>query len=143
MDTDNLLRTIELGLKNHKLQEDIIDAHKKYEMVIKSAKAGVYEIDPATFEIDGDRSLAKLFGYTVQEVKEKGWGTLLPIEDFKKKKKVLSNLLQGKINSYSLELRVIKKNGSLAWVNSSGSLVTSSRGKVKIVGTLTDITKEN
>lgn len=138
---DNLLRTIELGLTNHKLQKEIIDAHKKYEMLIKSARAGVYEIDPATFEIDGDESLAEVFGYTVQEVKESGWGTLLPLEDFKKKKEVLSSLLKGKIKSYSLEQRIIKKNGALAWVNSSGSLVTGSSGKLKIVGTLTDITK--
>ena len=81
-----LLHAVELGLLNHKLQEEISDAHKKYEMVIKAAKAGVYEIDPVTFEIDGEESLAKVFGYTVQEVKEKGWGNLLPIEDYNKKR---------------------------------------------------------
>ncbi len=141
LDIDNLLRTIELGLTNHKLQEEISDAHKKYEMIIKSAKAGIYEIDPKTFEIEGDESLAEVFGYTKCEVKEKGWQNLLPIEDYKKKTEVLSNLLQGKISSYSLEQRVIRKNGELAWVLSSGSLVTNNRGKVKIVGTLTDITE--
>jgi PAS domain S-box-containing protein len=138
---DNLLHTIELGLANNKLQKEIIDAHNKYRTLITAAKAGVYEIDPVNFEIDGDKSLAQVFGYTKTEVKEKGWRNLLPIEDYKKKKEVLSNLLQGKIDSYSLELRVIKKNGELAWVLSSGSLLTDSHGKVKIVGSLTDITE--
>ena len=64
----------------------------------------------------------------------------MPLEDYKKKKEILSNLLQGKIDSYSLELRVIKNNGELAWVSSSGSLLTDSYGKVKIVGSVTDIT---
>ena len=137
----NLLHSIELGLVNHKLQEETCDGYKKYEMIIKSAKAGIYEIDPATFEIEGNESLAGVFGYTKSEVKEKGWQNLLPIQDFKKKNEALSNLLQGKIDSYSIELRVIKKNGALAWVISSGSLVTDSRGKAKIVGTLTDITE--
>ncbi|MBK7499607.1 MAG: hypothetical protein IPI19_10995 [Ignavibacteriales bacterium] len=68
-------------------------------MVIKAAKAGVYEIDPATFEIDGEEKLAEVFGYTTQEVKDNGWGALLPIEDFNKKKELLSSLLQGKIRS--------------------------------------------
>lgn len=63
----------------------------------------------------------------------------MPIEDYNKKKEVLTNLLYGKINSYNLEHRVIKKDGTAVWANSSGSLVKSSNGKVKIVGTLTDI----
>jgi PAS domain S-box-containing protein len=138
---DNIFRTIEIGLTNHKLQQEIGEAHKKYEMLIKVAKAGVYEIDPVTFEIDSEETLAEVFGYTTLEVKEKGWGTLLPIEDFNKKKELLSNLLQGKINSYSLEHRVIKKNGTLAWALSNGSLVKNGRGISKIVGTLTDITE--
>ncbi len=140
-DIENLLHSIELGIANHKLQEETCDVYKKYEMIIKSAKAGIYEIDPVTFEIEGDESLAEVFGYTKSEVKEKGWQNLLTIVDFNKKNEALSNLLQGKNKSYSLELRVIKKSGTLAWVISSGSLVTNSRGKVKIVGTLTDITK--
>lgn len=78
-------------------------------MVIKAGKAGVYEIDPTTFEIDSEESLAEVFGYTVLEVKDKGWGNLLPIEDFNKKKELLSSLLQGKIKSYSFEHRVIKR----------------------------------
>lgn len=138
---ENLFSTIEIGLANHKLQEEIVDSHKKYEMAIKAGRAGVYEIDPGTFEIEGDEALAKIFGYTVQEVRERGWGTLLPIEDFNKKREILTNLLQGKIESYSLEHRIIKKDGTLAWTVSSGSLVTNGRGKIKIVGTLIDITE--
>ncbi|MBK7632462.1 MAG: PAS domain S-box protein [Ignavibacteriales bacterium] len=138
---DNLIRSIELGLANYKLQQKISDARKKYEMVIKASKAGVYEIDPITFEIDCEESLAEVFSYSIQEVKDKGWGNLLPIEDYNKKKELLSNLLQDKIKSYSLEHRVIKKDGSLAWALSHGSLVTDTHGKSKIVGTLTDITE--
>ena len=141
IEIDNLVRTIEIGLTNHKLQQEIVEAHKKYEMLIKAAKAGVYEIDPVTFEIDSEETLAEVFGYTTQEVEEKGWGTLLPIEDFNKKKELLSNLIQGKIKSYSLEHKVIKKDGTLAWAVSNGSLVKNGRGKSKIVGTLTDITE--
>lgn len=36
---DNLFSTIEIGLANFKLQEEIVDAHKKYEMAIKAGKA--------------------------------------------------------------------------------------------------------
>lgn len=138
---DNLFSTIEIGLANFKLQEEIVDAHKKYEMAIKAGKAGVYEIDPKTLEIEGDESLAKIFGFTLQEVKDKGWSNLMPIDDYNKKVSVLTELLQGKIKSYSIEHRVIKNDGSIAWALSSGSLVNNSRGKVKIVGTLTDISE--
>lgn len=136
---ENLFSTIEIGITNHKLQEEILDAHRKYEMAIKAGKAGVYEINPTTFEIDGDESLAAIFGFTLKEVKERGWSSLMPIEDYNKKKAVLTDLLMGKINSYNLEHRVIKNDGTAVWANSSGSLVKDSRNKVKIVGTLTDI----
>lgn len=137
----NLFSAIEIGLSNHQLQQDLIDTRNKYELVIKSARAGVYEIDPATFEIEIDETLTEIFGYTVQEVKENGWGALLPIQDFNKKKEIIANLLQGKISSYFVELRIIKKSGGFSWALSSGSLAKDKSGKVKIVGTLTDITE--
>lgn len=140
-DINNIVRAIELGVENHKLQKQINDDHNKYELVIKAARAGVYEIDPLTFEIDADEALPKIFGYTKSEVKELGWGNLMPIEDFNKKKELLSNLLQGKIDTYNIEHRIIKKDGSIAWAASSGSLSKDSDGKLKIVGILTDITK--
>jgi PAS domain S-box-containing protein len=140
-DIENLFSTIEIGLTNHKLQEEIVDAHRKYEMAIKAGKSGVYEIDPTTFEIDGDELLANIFGFSLQEVKAKGWSNLMPIEDYNKKREVLTDLLYGKIKSYSIEHRVIKNDGTIVWAISSGSLVKNSRGKVKIVGTLTDITE--
>jgi len=136
---ENLFSTIEIGITNHKLQEEIVDAHRKYEMAIRAGKSGVYEIDPATFEIDGDESLAAIFGFTLKEVKERGWSSLMPIDDYNKKVAVLTDLLQGKITSYNIEHRVIKNDGTAVWANSSGSLVKNIKGKVKIVGTLTDI----
>ena len=138
---ENVFSTIELGIANHKLQEAITDAHRKYEMAIKAGKAGVYEIDPDNFEIEGDETLAEVFGFKLQDVKEKGWSSLMPVEDYNKKREVLASLLQGKIKSYSLEHRVIKNDGTVVWAESSGSLVKTSKGKIKIVGTLTDITE--
>ena len=138
---ENVFSTIELGIANHKLQEAISDAHRKYEMAIKAGKAGVYEIDPDNFEIEGDETLAEVFGFKLQDVKEKGWSSLMPVEDYNKKREVLASLLQGKIKSYSLEHRVIKNDGTVVWAESSGSLVKTSKGKIKIVGTLTDITE--
>ncbi len=139
-DIKQLARTIELGITNYNFHKQIICSHDKYRLLIKAAHAGVYEIDPVTFEIDSDELLAEVFGYTKDEVKELGWGSLIPIEDFNKKKELLSNLLQGKINYYSLEHRVIKKDGEIAWAVSSGALSKDFCGKAKIVGTLTDIT---
>lgn len=139
-DIINLERTIELGITNYKLQKQLADDHNKYELLIKAARSGVYEIDPLTFEIDADESLPKIFGYTKAEVKELGWGNLMPIEDFNKKKELLTDLLKRNIDTYSTEHRIIKKDGSMAWAVSSGSLSTDSNGKTKIVGTLSDIT---
>ncbi len=65
----------------------------------------------------------------------------MPVEDYNKKREVLASLLKGNIKSYSLEHRVIKKDGTVVWAESSGSLVKTSKGKIKIVGTLTDITE--
>src|SRR5690606_24034271 len=54
---------------------------------------------------------------------------------------LLSDLLKGKIDTYNIEHRIIKKDGGIAWAVSSGSISTDSNGKLKIDGTLTDITK--
>lgn len=140
-DIKNIVRAIDLGISDHRFHKEIADIKSKYELIIKAANSGVYEIDPAAFEIDGDEQLAELFGYTKAEVKELGWASLMPIEDYNKKKELLNNLLQGKIESYSIEHRVIKKNGGIAWAVSCGSLSKDFDGKIKIVGTLSDITE--
>jgi PAS domain S-box-containing protein len=113
-DSKNITRAIELGINNHRFHKEIADIKNKYELVIRAANAGVYEIDPITLEIDADEQFIKIFGYTKTEVKELGWGSLMPIEDFNKKKELLSDLLHGKIGSYCIEHRVIKKNGEIA-----------------------------
>ncbi len=137
----NILRAVELGLLNYNLQRKIINDRKKFDEIIKAGRAGVYEIDPVTFEIDLEESLAKVFGYTVQEVKDKGWGNLLPIEDFNNKRALIADLLNGKTQSYLIDIRIIKNDGTIAWAASNGSLVTDEKNRTKIVGTLTDITE--
>lgn len=141
VEIENLFSAIELGINNHILQLEVIEAHNKYLLAIKAGKSGVYEIDPSTFQIDGDETLAGLFGYTIQEVKEKGWGNLLPIEDFNKKKSLLADLLNKTIDSYQTETRILRKDGTIAWAQSCGSLVKGIDGKIKIVGTLKDVTE--
>jgi DNA-binding response OmpR family regulator len=103
---ENVLRTIEIGLTNHKLQQEIVDAHNKYEMVIKAAKAGVYEIDPATFEIDGEETFAEVFGYTTQEVKDNGWGTLLQLMILIERKKLYQIYYKAKLNLTRLNIEL-------------------------------------
>lgn len=139
IEIDNIFSATEIGLANHKLQKQISDSNSKYMLAIKAGKTGVYEIDPETLGIDGDEALAEMFGYNLSEVKSLGWGALLPSEDFERKKKIIYDLLQKKIDSYTTEIRVIKKDGSLKHVVCSGSLINGG-DKIKITGTLTDIT---
>lgn len=138
---NNVIRAIELGIANHRLHKEIEDFKNKYELIIKAANAGVYEIDPVTSEVEADELLAEVYGYTKSEVKELGWKNLMPIEDFNNRKELLSDLLLGKISSYRIEHRVIKKDGTIAWAVSTGFVSTDSHGKKKIIGTLTDISE--
>ena len=90
-----------------------------------------------------NKRLAKLLGYTQEELNNLDPRDITHPEDKEWSLKYLKKLLDGKIDHYSVEKRYIKKNGKVIWVKTSAAAVKVSKEENPYtVATFEDISKE-
>lgn len=88
-------------------------------MALVSAKGTWLEVNPM---------LLSLFGYEKEELVTKTFEDMTHPEDLNKDLDLLKQLLKGDLESYRIEKRYIKKNGSLIWGLLSVSLIQKEDG---------------
>ncbi len=90
-----------------------------------------------------NKRLAKLLGYTQEELNNLDPREITHPEDKEWSLKYLKKLLEGKIDHYSVEKRYIKKNGDVIWVKTSAAAVKDAKKEhFYTVATFEDISKE-
>lgn len=76
-----------------------------------------------------NQKMCEIIGYTREELYKKTFQELTYPEDLKKDMVLFRKMLNGEIQTYSLEKRYIRKAGDLIWINLTVSLVRSSDNK--------------
>lgn len=90
-----------------------------------------------------NKRLAKLLGYTQEELNNLDPRDITHPEDKEWSLKYLKKLLDGKIDHYSVEKRYIKKNGKVIWLKTSAAAVKDLKEEnFYTVATFEDISKE-
>ncbi len=104
-------------------------------------------IGMAIVSLDGNflrvnKALSKLVGYRSSELLKKSFQDITHPDDLKGDLKLLKDLTNGRISSYSLEKRYIHKRGHEIWVRISVSLAMDRSGKpLHYVGQIEDISE--
>lgn len=78
-----------------------------------------------------NNSLTKILGYSAQELQAMNFQELTHPEDLNKDLNFVNQMLQGEIDSYSMQKRYFHKNKQILWINLSVSLVYHPNGKPK------------
>ncbi|MEP7311114.1 MAG: ATP-binding protein [Pseudomonadota bacterium] len=87
-----------------------------------------------------NRAFDEMLGLAPDEHKQCTVRDLTHAEDFQPNDELLHDLWQGKINSYALEKRYVKRNGATLWVRVTAAMVRDAAGHaVCAVGFLEDI----
>lgn len=140
---EELDRTIQLTLFNHKIKKELVETKQRYELAVEAGKTGVWEYIPSERKTIVDSGFLKLMGLKGEgkSTDEKEWISFVPIEDLEVINSKFNELISGKSDQYSFEHRIIRMDGELRWVSSKGKSLKDVKGNtVKIIGTLTDIT---
>ncbi|MGI0479874.1 PAS domain S-box protein [Geminocystis sp. CENA526] len=114
-----------------------------YRSIFESAFIGIARVSLTGKLLKVNDKLCEILGYNSEELTQLTFQEITYSEDLDIDLKLVQDCLNGKINSYSLEKRYIKKNGQYIWTRLDVSLVKDIENKPKyFISTIQDIDKE-
>ena len=120
------------------LEKKLIESERQYRTVIETAQEGILIAKGAEF-VFVNQQMALLTGYSVEELMSRPFMEFVYIDD---RELVKSNSLK-RLNSETVEpryhFRIVKKDGSLIWIEISGNK-TEWKGEPAVINFGTDIT---
>jgi PAS domain S-box-containing protein len=107
------------------------------------AFAGIAEVDPTGRFIRANARFLELSGYTADELPDLTLSTITHPDDVAADVERFEALVGGKIETYQLEKRFIRKDRSLLWVAISASMVRDEDGRalygIRVVQDISDL----
>jgi PAS domain S-box-containing protein/putative nucleotidyltransferase with HDIG domain len=126
-----------------KLQEALIESERKFRLLFEKNPLGVVMADEKSDFAYTNEIYQKMLGYTGEELKKLSMKDVTYPEDYIKQEELIKKLKNKEIDSFNLEKRYIRKDGSIFWANLFASSILDDSGNVKyLVGMVKDITEE-
>lgn len=118
-------------------------SEEKYRLLVRTIPALVYTgyADSSVDFVD-DR-VTRLTGYPKEafDAREMRWSEVILPEDRAAAREIFRQALKGD-RSYTREYRIVKADGSLAWMRERGRIICTPQGEIdRVIGVLSDITE--
>ncbi|MBD3219496.1 MAG: PAS domain S-box protein [candidate division Zixibacteria bacterium] len=115
------------GWKNS--QEQMKESEMLFRSVFERAAIGVARVAPDGSWLDVNERFCEIVGYSKNELLSKTFLAISHPQDLKTEMEYVNQMLNGEINTHSMEKRFISKQDDSIWVNLSISLVRDIAGK--------------
>ncbi|MDR3491878.1 MAG: diguanylate cyclase [Gammaproteobacteria bacterium] len=106
-----------------KTNKTLQESEERFHMSFDFAAIGMALVSPAGRWLKVNKSLCQLVGYTEEELLELDFQTITHPDDLKNDLDHVQEILDGKMNTYQMEKRYIRKDGSIIWILLSVSVV--------------------
>jgi PAS domain S-box-containing protein len=126
---------------NTNRQELSVDLPSLYEQAFANATRGLGVARPDGSWIKVNQAFCRLTGYEAHELMKQTVKTVTHPDDLERAQGLFDRLIQGKIDSYSLEKRYVQKNGNIIWVALNSKRAIGADGTPVAVGEVLDITE--
>jgi len=120
--------------------EDLKKSEEKYRKLTENSHSGIYIIQNGKFEFLNKRIL-EISGYTEQSLLGKEVLEFVYPDDWKKARQIIRKQLAGESDQPSHELRIVRQNGDIIWVEIRHSLI-DYKSKPALLGNINDITEK-
>lgn len=100
----------------------------RFEATFEQAAVGIALLDPDGRWLRVNRKLCDIVGYRPDELLSKSFQDITHPDDLSSDLEFVGQVLAGEINTYTLEKRYLRKNGSIVWINLSVSLARQPDG---------------
>jgi PAS domain S-box-containing protein len=123
------------------MEKNFLNSGEIFRLIFESANVGK-SITLPTGEIDVNKAFCDMLGYGPEELKNKKWQDLTPLEDIGPTQSFIDQLLQGKKDSVRFNKRYVHKNGSYVWGDVSVAIHRDiDRKPLFFITTIVDITE--
>ena len=124
-----------------KAEEELKASQGRFRAYFEHSQVGMAVTHPSKGWLEVNSRLTVIFGYTKEEIKQLSWEKLTHQEDLEKDLQQYQKMMDGKIDNYTLNKRMIRKDGQIVHINLSVSCLRKPDGKVdKMLASLLDIT---
>ncbi|MGO9119343.1 MAG: PAS domain S-box protein [Desulfomonilaceae bacterium] len=118
------------------------ESEGRYRGVFENAAIGIDVVDAAGRLLEVNGSLAKMLGYSQDELLKRTIFDITHPEDVEVSRTKHEQMVRGEMTSYRFEKRYVRKNGELLWAEVSVSLIRGSDGvHIATIGVVADITE--
>ena len=114
--------------ESHCADEQLRQSEERFRATFENAAVGIAHIGLDGRWLRVNNRLCEIVGYTYEELRDKTFGDITHPEDLDADWGQAMLLMAGKIPSYSMEKRYFRKDGSIVWINLTGSLVRNPEG---------------
>jgi len=144
IDIKELKRVVEMALYKNKIHKELLDTRHRFQIATEAAKTRVWELWADDDKLILDDDMPALFNYSEKDLEDINADKFkfIYVEDKQLVEKSINDCLNGNSESFEIEHRLIKKDGSIGWLQLRGVMVPSANGKPRrLIGSATDITE--
>jgi PAS domain S-box-containing protein len=133
------------------LQQDIAERKRAEEALGESEEKFQYVFDHSPIgksltlpsgELRPNLTLVKMLGYTPEELQQLRWQDITHADDAESTERAVNSLISGTTDSARLSQRLVRKDGSVIWVDLATSLRRDENGKpLYLMSSVMDITE--
>ncbi len=128
-----------------KIQHNLQDSINQFSVAVRGSNDGIWDWNIETNNLYLSVRWKEQLGYEDHELPNNFStfeGNLHP-EDKPRVLEYVDNYLNGKINNYDIEFRMLHKDGSYRWIRARGEALRDSQGRAyRMAGSQTDITEK-
>ncbi|HTN15245.1 MAG TPA: diguanylate cyclase [Sphingomonadaceae bacterium] len=119
-----------IGRHNHARDEQAkVEADRRFQATFDQAAVGIAHVSPEGQFILVNDKFCKISGWGREELIERGFQGITHPDDLEADLTHVRALLDGRSNSYTMEKRYLRNDGSVVWINLTVSLVCKLDGK--------------
>jgi PAS domain S-box-containing protein len=124
------------------VEEALLESEQEFRAMFDLSGVGMVRADAPGFRFTRvNPKVCAITGYLAEELMTKTWLELTYPQDRGRGMKELTQVLRGKMDSWSIEKRWVRKDRSLIWVNVNGTALRDEAGRVvRILAMIEDVT---
>ncbi|WP_052055516.1 chemotaxis protein CheB [Myxosarcina sp. GI1] len=126
-----MARDIGQSLATIKAKKALKESEARFRSTFEQAAVGIAHVATTGRFISVNQRFCQIVGYSVNELTQITFQKITYPQDLARELKYVRLMLEGEIETYSLEKRYIHRNNSLVWVNLTVSSVKKDSGKLE------------